>query len=213
MRPALVLLCSPHAGGVSDMLGSAFAAGLEEAGHPASRVALREHPVLPCTGCGACARAPHACVLAGRDEAEWLFSRFAEAPLVVLASSIFFYALPASFKAWIDRGQRFWAAHAAAQGAGQGGPQPAAEGKPVLAVLAAGRPRGEELFSGAVRTLRWFARPLGAQLVDTRGFRGLDSPADLALRSEVTTEVRLWGQEWGRRLGAASTDGARAGTG
>lgn len=213
MRPALVLLCSPHAGGVSDMLGSAFAAGLEEAGWPASRVALREHPVLPCRGCGACARPPHACVLAGKDEAEWLFSRFGEAPLVVLASSIFFYALPASLKAWIDRGQRFWAARADAPAAAQGTPLPPAAGKPVVAVLAAGRPRGEELFSGAMRTLKWFAPALGAQLVDTRGFRGLDSPADLARRPEVTTEVRLWGREWARRLAAASQNDAGDGTG
>ena len=210
MSPALILMCSPHAGGVSDALAGAFAAGLEEAGGGASRVALREHAVLPCTGCGACATPPHACVLAGRDEAEWLFSRFTEAPLVLLASPIFFYALPATFKAWIDRGQRFWAAHAAADGAGRGAMRPGDGGKPVLAALAAGRPRGEELFSGALRTLRWFAPPLGAQLAENRVFRGLDSLAELGARQEVVAEMRHWGREWAARLANAANTGPGA---
>ena len=211
MRPALVLMCSPHAGGVTDMLARAFTVGLEEGGRPASCVALREHPVLACTGCGACAPPPHVCVLADRDEAEWLFSRFVEAPMVLLASPIFFYALPATFKAWIDRGQRFWAANDAAHGTERGSAQPAAGDKPVLALLAAGRPRGEELFTGALRTLRWFVPSLGAQLAESRGFHGLDSPADLAARGAVMEEARQWGREWGRRLATTSKTGAGAG--
>lgn len=197
-------MCSPHAGGVSDLLAETFASGLEDAGWPAERLSLRAHPVQPCTGCGACATAPHACVLAGEDDAEWLFARFAEAPLVLLASPIFFYALPATFKAWIDRGQRYWAAHAAE---GAGDPSPAAPlpaAKPVLAALAAGRPRGAELFSGALRTLSWFASTLGARLTENRVFRGLDRREDLTARPQDVTALREWGRGWGHRLGAAT---------
>lgn len=202
MNPALVLMCSPHADGVSDRLAHCFADALADTGCPVCRVPLRAHPVLPCTGCGACSRPPHACVLAPRDDAEWLFARFAEAPLVLAASPIFFYALPAGFKAWIDRGQRFWAAHAAQSRAGTV-PAPiggAAAAKPVLAALAAGRPRGEELFSGALRTLAWFLRPLGAHLVENRVFRGLDRREDLDARPEVAEVLRDWGHSWGERL-------------
>ena len=200
MNPALVLMCSPHAGGVSDTLAKSFAAGLEDGGCPAACIALREHPVLPCTGCGACARSPHACVLAPRDDAEWLFARFAAAPLVVLASPIFFYALPAGFKAWIDRGQRFWAAFADRPAANT---FPAASpDKPVLALLAAGRPHGEELFSGALRTLRWFLPLLGGRLVDRRCLRGLDSVEDVEKRPGDLSTLREWGCAWGRELAA-----------
>ncbi|MDE5878717.1 MAG: flavodoxin family protein [Desulfovibrio sp.] len=201
MRPALVLMCSPHAGGVSDTLATAFAAGLEEAGWPASVLALRAHPVLACTGCGACARPPHACVLANEDAAEWLFTRFAEAPLVMLAAPIFFYALPATFKAWIDRGQRFWAARAAKGGTEEVPPiSPHPGPKPILAALAAGRPRGEELFSGALRTLAWFVAPLGGKLVEDRVFRGLDHLEDLLARPGDLSSLRQWGRHWGQRL-------------
>lgn len=202
MNPALVLMCSPHADGVSDRLAHCFADALAHTGCPVCRVPLRAHPVLPCTGCGGCARPPHACVLAPQDAAEWLFARFAEAPLVLVASPIFFYALPAGFKAWIDRGQRFWAAHAARPRAGEV-PSPSFSHvavKPVLAALAAGRPRGEELFSGALRTLRWFLAPLGAHLAENRVFRGLDRREDLDARPEVVEAVREWGRCWGERL-------------
>lgn len=199
MNPALVLMCSPHAGGVSDTLAECFAAGLGDAGCPASCIALREHPVLPCTGCGACARPPHACVLAPKDDAEWLFARFAEAPLVVLASPIFFYALPAGFKAWIDRGQRFWAAFADSSNSDTASPAP---DKTVLALLAAGRPHGEELFSGALRTLRWFLPLLSARLVDSRCFRGLDRVEDIQGHPGVLEALQKWACAWGQRLAA-----------
>ncbi|WP_291357432.1 NAD(P)H-dependent oxidoreductase [Desulfovibrio sp.] len=196
-------MCSPHAGGVSDLLAETFAAGLEDAGCPAQRVPLREHPVEACTGCGACAQPPHACVLAGQDEAEWLFACFAEAPLVLLTSSIYFYALPATFKAWIDRGQRFWAARAAGSRGAESPTRPHSAAKPVLAALAAGRPRGEELFSGALRTLAWFATTLGARLVENRVFRGLDRREDLCDRPQDLAALREWGGMWGRRLTGA----------
>lgn len=195
-------MCSPHAGGASDLLAETFAAGLEDAGWPAERLSLRAHPVLPCSGCGACAKAPHGCVLAGEDDAEWLFARFAEAPLVLLASPIYFYALPATFKAWIDRAQRFWAAQAGGCGSPRAPAAPLRDKRPVLAALAAGRPRGEELFSGALRTLSWFAATLGARLAENRVFRGLDRREDLFGRPEDMTGLREWGRIWGRRLGA-----------
>ena len=200
--PPLVLMASPHAGGVSDTLAGSFAAGLEDAGCAPARVALREHPVLPCTGCGACARPPHACVLAGEDDAEWLFARFAEAPLVVLASPIYFYALPAPFKAWIERGQRFWAASSEGGGARPGTSSASGGAKPVLALLAAGRPHGEELYSGALRTLRWFLPLLGARLVESRCFRGLDRIEDARHRADDLETIQEWGLAWGRQLAA-----------
>lgn len=204
-------MCSPHAGGVSDTLANGFAAGLDDAGWPACRIALREHPVIACTGCGGCTQSPHACVLASQDDAEWLFSRVAEAPLVLMASPIFFYALPASFKAWIDRGQRFWAAQTVQHRAreSQGGSQ-VVEHKPVLAALAAGRPRGEELFSGALRTLAWFVPSLGARLAESRVFRGLDRLEDLQARPEDLETMREWGRCWGQRLASGAEVGCGA---
>ncbi|MDE6734449.1 MAG: NAD(P)H-dependent oxidoreductase, partial [Desulfovibrio sp.] len=120
-----------------------------------------------------------------------------------LASPIYFYALPATFKAWIDRGQRFWAAQAA-KGRGADPPAPPKTvAKPVLAALAAGRPRGKELFSGALRTLAWFATTLGARLAENRVFRGLDRREDLCGRPEDLATIREWGRIWGRRVADA----------
>ena len=124
----------------------------------------------------------------------------------MFASPIFFYALPAGFKAWIDRGQRFWAA--CLDRPGSTTVPPASPDKPVLALLAAGRPHGEELFSGALRTLRWFLPLLGARLVDSRCFRGLDRVEDFEERPGDLAALREWGRACGRRLAAIQTQSA-----
>ena len=104
MNQILALLCSPRPGGVSDSLARLFAEGAAEAGAEARLEPLRRYKIAPCIGCGACARPPHACVLArGDDQAEELFALFQAAPLVLLAAPIYFYPLPAFFKDFIDR--------------------------------------------------------------------------------------------------------------
>ena len=114
MSKILVLQCSPHAGGVSDSVADLFAKGMAEAGADLRTVALRDYAIAPCTGCGACFRPPHNCVLAGRplpgqkgdcpvlDQAEEVFQLIAEARLIMISSPIYFYFLPAHFKALID---------------------------------------------------------------------------------------------------------------
>lgn len=203
-RP-LVVQCSPHAGGVTDALAGIFAAAAGEAGLEVERLALREYTLRPCIGCGQCLRAPHVCVLAAGDDAEALFARIRAAPLVLFVSPIFFYALPALFKGLIDRGQRFWAA-AAARPADDAPLRGHEARKPVLALLAGGRPRGARLFSGALLTLRWFSAALDARLVDSRVFRGLDTCADVRARPEDSETVRRWAAGWARRQ--QGTDGS-----
>ena len=199
MTQALVLLCSPRAGGVSDTAARLFAEGLTDAGARPRVLALREHAVKACTGCGACARPPHSCVLAtgrgsgqGGDDAEALFAAIRETSLLLFASPIYFYHLPAHFKALVDRTQRFWERQRC------GGPPPRGELRPALAVLTAGRLHGAQLFSGALRSLRLFLSPLDAALRETRLLRGVETVDDLTARPAVTAGLYAWGQDWGR---------------
>ena len=112
-------------------------------------------------------------------------------PLALFAAPIYFYAMPAHFKAFIDRGQRFWQAR-----------QTRIRKAPVLALMAGGRPRGEKLFEGAIRTMRWFLKGMDADLDDSLCFRGLDNTGDLRARPEIAAEVAAWAQKW---LAAAKT--------
>ena len=203
-----MLQCSPHAGGVSDSVADLFAKGMAEAGAVLRTVALRDYAISPCTGCGACFRPPHNCVLAGRplpgqngdcpvlDQAEEVFQLIAEAQLIMISSPIYFYFLPAHFKALIDRTQRFWA-----RGGGEERvPLPLARAKPVLVAMTAGRRRGNLLFSGSLLSLKYFLAPLDAGIRETRLLRGLESLKDLHDRPAVMAALHAWGHDWGHRL-------------
>ena len=218
MSKILVLQCSPHAGGVSDSVADLFAKGMAEAGADLRTVALRDYAISPCTGCGACFRPPHNCVLAGKplpgqkgdcpvlDQAEEVFQLIAEAQLIMISSPIYFYFLPAHFKALIDRTQRFWA--------GKGGeermPLPLSRTKPVLVAMTAGRRRGNLLFSGSLLSLKYFLAPLDASIRETRLLRGLESLKDLHERPAVMAALHAWGHDWGHRLATETAGGTAA---
>ncbi len=208
MSKILVLQCSPHAGGVSDSVADLFAKGMAEAGADLRTVALRDYAFSPCTGCGACFRPPHNCVLAGHplpgqngqcpvmDQAEEVFQLMAEAQLIMISSPIYFYFLPAHFKALIDRTQRFWAK----RGGEDRVPLPLSRAKPVLVAMTAGRRRGNLLFSGSLLSLKYFLAPLDAGIRETRLLRGLESLKDLHERPAVMAALHAWGHDWGHRL-------------
>lgn len=194
-RPA-VFLCGPRAGGNSDTAGLAMAEGLGRAGADPVVVRLRDHEVRPCLGCGACAKGPaHACPLAG-DEAETLFGVLAETSLAVFASPIYFYHLPALFKAWIDRAQRHYEVRLARQAAGE----PVAE-RPATALLVAGRREGRQLFTGALLTLRYFLWPFGLVLGEPCLLRGRDAPGDLGADADAVAGLVALGEAAGRSVG------------
>lgn len=213
MSLPLVLLCSPNPGGTTDTAAKIFAEGMAAAGISPRLVPLRDYALTPCTGCNACAHPPHACVLAApsraaaEDRAEDVFALLLQAPLIVLAAPVFFYSLPAHFKALIDRAQRFWA-----QRSGTPHSPPAARPAPVpaLALLAAGRTQGKQLFSGVLLTLTYFLDALNADIRDTRQLRGLETRRDLLQRPGLAANLRAWGQHWGRRLAAREETSAHA---
>lgn len=196
--PATVFLCSPRAGGNSDAAGLAFARGVEARGGAVRVIALREAAVAPCRGCGACLAPGHRCVLAREgDAAEALFAPLRESPVVAFAAPIYFYHLPALFKAFIDRAQRHWAVRHAA-GDDEEGALPSPALPPVRALLVSGRPRGEKLFAGALLSLKYFLWPFYRTLAEPCLFRGYDGSGDLAGDPEALEQAMNCGRAAGR---------------
>ena len=208
MNRPLVLLCSPHPNGVSDTVAALFAQGMADAGQQPRLLPLRDYAFAPCTNCGGCTAPPHRCTQdKDGDHAEAILQHILAAPLVLLASPIYFYSLPAHFKALIDRSQRFWAGQT--HGAGHPG-RPHTQIKPVLAALCAGRSHGDKLFAGALLTLKYFLAPLNACIRENRLLRGLETTQDLLERPAVCGALRSWGHDWGSRLAARQQAGAAA---
>ncbi len=185
----VVFLCGPRAGGNSDAAGLAVAGGLARAGSPARVINLRDRPVAPCRGCGACSAPARRCVLdRPGDDAEALFAHLMTAPAAVFAAPIYFYHVPALFKAFIDRAQRHYEARLA------GDPSHAALAeRPAGVVLVAGRKQGERLFDGALLTLKYFLWPFRLSLAEPCLLRGMDAPGDLSADAAALARLADYG--------------------
>lgn len=175
MSALCVLLGSPHKNGVSDQLAEHFLAGFRASGNSAVTLALRDYHINPCQGCNACFRAPYRCILEKRDQTAEIMEKIKKSSMALFVSPIYFYGLPACFKAFIDRGQIFYAQ----------GTLPENEGRPALppagAIFCAGRKKGKLLFQGASLTLKWFMRCANSRLEYEMHFKGLENKENIGL--------------------------------
>ncbi len=182
---------SPRAGGNSDKALDEFALGVREAGIDCKIIYLRDYTIIPCVSCGVCAQTQGGpCPLAKKDDSEPLFDALYHSDLVFFASPIYFYHVPAHFKAFIDRGQRYYEAAIANR------PEMTAlASRQAAACLVAGRKKGDRLFEGAFLTLSFFLQPFHLRLETQLGFRGIDSPGDLMAESDACARLRAAGHD------------------
>lgn len=230
MPPPFILAASPRPDGNCDAAARLFSRGFAEgiranAGAETelpAPVALREYQVHPCVSCGTCSRtdAPcflpdldateHAgvaqrpptrqrpafgCPLTTRDTSVSLLTALLTAPVLCLVAPIYFYHLPAAFKALIDRTQPFWIM-AEARDTRLAALPP----RECHTILIAARERGEQLFSGALLTLRQALKPLRVSLSEPLLLRGMDAAGDLASRPDAVRAVLDYGRAAGRTL-------------
>ena len=179
--PVFIASCSPRKGGNCDFASSLVARTL-----PVSTSVIRvaDANVRPCNACGVCDSMPGRCTLDGptvlpssagvqvpvRDGAKALFASMTLAPVTFIVAPIYYYHIPAQAKAWVDRTQRFWAMR---------GESPA-KGKGMACIFVAARERGEMLFDGAERSLRWMAKTLGMEWLEPLELYGLEHASALA---------------------------------
>ena len=208
----LVLCASPRAGGNSEAAATLFAAAMQESGVPCRVELLRQYTITPCNGCGACAVAAAkgtlftpgqgwhpllGCPLAKHDASAPLLQALLHAPWVCIAAPIYMYHLPAMAKGFLDRLQPFWSQYLAAEAAEAASVAPippvaswAGPPRPFFSILIAGRERGAELFSGALRTLRWALKPMGFTFASGLELRGVDGIHDLTSQPETRRQVQ-----------------------
>jgi multimeric flavodoxin WrbA len=143
---------------------------------------LRHKTILPCVACGLCGRMPETCPLDPCDDAADVLGQMRAAARVFVISPVYFYGVPARFKALIDRSQRYWT----------GALPPRTGLRPAYAVLPAARTRGERLFTGILLTLRPFLRLLGFRLRDVLPLPGLEAATSLATHPGYPAAIRQW---------------------
>lgn len=97
----LIISASPRKGGNSDLLCDEFMRGAGEAGHTAEKIRLEEKEINYCTGCCACIGNPGSCVQ--QDDMNDIFKKILDADVMVLATPVYFHAMNAQMKTFIDR--------------------------------------------------------------------------------------------------------------
>ena len=199
----LILSCSPRQGGNCDAAADLFARAVSNASGLAEAAPvehLRRFRVEPCTACDCCAGQSREalygqalrealplwqCPLSLRDDSARLLRRLALAPALCLVAPIFFYHLPAQLKGLLDRLQPVWLA-------------PSDNGRietdlfaPRVCrlILIAGRPRGEQLFTGSLLTLKHALKGLHISLAEPLLLRGIDAPGSLAADRQIVRAV------------------------
>ncbi|MDW5563192.1 MAG: flavodoxin family protein [Methanomassiliicoccus sp.] len=105
MIRALGILGSPRRGGNTDLLLEEALRGAAEEGVEVEKVVLDALDIRPCTACDGC-RDGVRCAL--DDDMGALYGKVEEADIVILASPVYFDAVSAQAKAFIDRCQLFW---------------------------------------------------------------------------------------------------------
>ena len=169
----MVLGCSPRKEGNSDRAVGEIAETMENQGCHVESIFLRDKKILPCMGCRKCGTSKkNRCILAGKDNVQEILDKIQDSDMVFFSCPIYYYHVPSTFKALIDRGQSVYEAWAARG-------EPELDLKQAYCILIAGRKKGKRLFEGSLLSLKYFLYPLGFTLKDLC-LRGIDLREDLA---------------------------------
>ena len=199
LHSTIILSCSPRIQGNTDSASAVLFESLVNAGTlPVPElIYLRNYHVLPCISCGACAAFNdvstfsrhldfllNACPLSVEDDASALLDVIASGTRIFILSPIYFYHLPAAFKALIDRIQPFYVR--------QRRPVIPMSEKICYPVLIAGRARGDSLFSGSILTLKYAFGSLGMRLGRPLFLSGLDESGALMASTDALDQLTAY---------------------
>lgn len=178
----LIVGCSPRKDGNSDYAAHKIMGLSIDKGFAPELLFLRDYNVMPCLGCHQCSESKDfSCILDKQDQCRVILDRIDQAEMVCFCSPIYFYHLPAGFKALIDRGQSFyerWMNKGITE-----------NHKKALCVLVAGRKKGKNLFKGSLLTLKYFLEPFNFELSDVC-LKGVDLKNDLRENLELQAVLK-----------------------
>ncbi|MCX6348834.1 MAG: flavodoxin family protein [Candidatus Aureabacteria bacterium] len=182
----LAVMASPRRRGNSEALLDEFLIGVAKAGGSSEKVVLVDLRISPC-------REDHHCLKTGEcsltDDAGDLFRKMLAAEKIVLASPVFFYALPAQLKALVDRAELYWNRKYVLK---QSIPGPARQ----AFVIMVGATEGGKTFEGSLLTLRHFFLSLNGSIHGSLLYPGIEKPEDLTRRPQILADVREAGKKF-----------------
>ena len=101
-KKVLIISSSPRKGGNSDVLCDEFLKGVQDAGHSAEKIFLRDKRINYCTGCGFCNTNDYT-KCSQNDDMNEILDKLEQADVIVFSTPIYFYAISGQMKTFIDR--------------------------------------------------------------------------------------------------------------
>ena len=181
---------SPRKGGNTDLLLKELLRGCKDAGAEVEEVFLRDLKISPCLEIYACKKDGQCPI---PDDMKPLYEKLVQADVLAVASPIFFYAVSAHTKAFIDRCQALYARKYILK-------QPIAPGKPYRkgVFLAVGGSRGSKIFDGPLLTMKYFFDSLDMTFHKSLLFKEVDAKGEILEHPTALAEAYSLGKELGK---------------
>lgn len=176
---------SPRRSGNTETLLDRALAGAEAAGASTEKIVLCDYQISGCIECNDCFESG-ICTIG--DEMDSIYGAIERADRIIIASPIFFMGLTSQMKAVIDRCQCYWALkYVLKESFPREADAPEREGS----FIGVGGTRGENLFEGALKTLKYFfdaisTRPREDLYVMVRG---IDDKGEIETREDALQEA------------------------
>jgi len=173
---------SPRRKGNNDYLLSLFMDQAEKKGFLTHTIPAAFDSYEPCIGCGYCEKKG---VCSIQDSlAEDLFPLMRKADVIVLATPVYFYGVPARIKGIIDRIQTLWSRKYCL-----GLRDPGADHRRGI-LLSVGATRGKNLFDGIRLTTRYFFDAMDCSFADELCYPGIDDRGAIRNHPGVEADVK-----------------------
>ena len=150
---------SPRKGGNSDVLLDEALKGAESAGATVSSIRVCDYKISGCIECGGCDKTG---VCVQKDDMAEIYPQLQEADVIILASPMFFYAIPAQAKALIDRCQAMWSKRMLEKTREELKTYSSGTGY----IIGVGATKGSNLFEGAKMTAKYWYDALDMDFAD-----------------------------------------------
>jgi multimeric flavodoxin WrbA len=160
---------SPRIKGNTDLLLNEAIKGAESLGAEAEKLIVDRLKIAPCREYYGCLKDGN-CVI--RDDMDNIYPKLLDSDIIIIASPIFFYNLSAQVKALIDRCQALWARKYVLK---QNPPDSARNG----AFIGVAATQGQQLFDGAMLTVKYLFTTIGVKYADELLVRGVDRKGEI----------------------------------
>jgi multimeric flavodoxin WrbA len=181
---------SPRKNGNSDRLLDSALQGAASQGAEVARIYARETEVLGCRSCGGCNESG-LCIV--KDPMQELYPLLLSAQAIIIATPIYFYAMPAQLKAIIDRAQAPWNGRRLTKPKEHWKRYDRGRGY----LIAVGATKGKQLFAGVELTTKYYFDALDMSYEGGLLFREIEAKGAVQDHPDALAQA----SQLGKRIG------------